>query len=214
MSRLVFFDLDGTILSGLSSENRFILYLFRKGYLKIPQVWNAIIFIFRWLPTFKHYVFIKNKAYLKGLTVDAISTASKQFVENVIPKIIRPALIKRIEQHHQANDRLFLITGAPSFLAHEIKNYLGIEEVESTRCVTRDGKFTSDLPTQHPFGKEKLALAKKICEHFGADIKEAAAYGNAYNDRILLAAVGQPVAVTPDRWLRKIAKIKGWEILD
>lgn len=214
MPQLVFFDLDGTILHGLSAENRFVLHLIRKGYIKLPQWINTIKFIFSNFSTFKHYVFIKNKAYLSGLSVHEISDLAAQFADRFLAKVIRPNLMKQIEQHQQAGDLLFLITGAPSFLAKAISKHLKISHVEPTYCAEHNGLFTSEAPTQHPFGQEKLNIAKKICDRHGTDIHTTTAYGNSYNDRILLSAVGCPVAVTPDYWLRKIARAKGWKILD
>ena len=68
--------------------------------------------------------------------------------------------------------------------------------------------------SQKTFAEDKLKIAQKLCEQHGADIKQAFAYGNSYNDRMILDAVGHPVAVTPDRRLRKLAWRKGWKIID
>ena len=151
---------------------------------------------------------------MQGLDVDEITQIAKLFVKQYIPKIIRPELLNCIEQHKKAGDHVILITGAPSFLANEIGQYIGVAEVESTHCDVCGSTFTAGLPRQHPFAEGKLAIARELCERYNVDIKATVAYGNSYNDRILLEAVGQPVAVTPDRWLRKIARSRGWEILD
>jgi len=42
----------------------------------------------------------------------------------------------------------------------------------------------------------------------------AVAYADSYCDLPLLERVAEPVAVRPDRRLRRIAEQRGWEILD
>ena len=214
MKRLVFFDLDGTILGGFSSENVFIFYLLRHGYIGVKQFLHAFLFFIRWTFLFKHRVFIKNKAYLTGLPVKQIQSLAKTFVKERLVKHIRPQLQACIDEHRQAGDELFLITGSPSFLADEIAHYLHIDHVEPTHCQQDEVIFHAGIPWQHPFAEDKLKIAQKLCEQHGADIKQAFAYGNSYNDRMILEAVGHPVAVTPDRQLRKLAWRKGWKIID
>ena len=148
------------------------------------------------------------------MPVKQIQSLAKIFVEKRLVKRIRPELQACIESHRQAGDILFLITGSPSFLADEIARYLHIDHVEPTHCQQDEATFHAGVPWQHPFAEEKLTIAKKLCERYDADIKQAFAYGNSYNDRMILDAVGHPVAVTPDRRLRKLAWRKGWKIID
>ncbi len=213
MKKIVFFDLDGTLLSGLSSENAFILHLFKKQYVKLVQLIRTLCFIPRWFLKYKHYVFIKNKAYLHGLSTEMICEVGKQFVTEKLLKKLRPALIERVEEHRKHGDMLVLLTGSLECLAKVFADHLNIEHVCATKCVQADNRFLGAPPLQHPFAAEKLKIAKEVCQQYNTEIEQCAAYGNSINDAYILKAVGQPVAVTPDRKLRKMAKRHGWEII-
>jgi len=213
MKKLVFFDLDGTILEGFSSENLFALYLLKHGHIRLKQLIVSILCVIKAFPKFKHHAFIKNKAYLYGLSTKKINILAKRFVKRHLLRRIRPKLKHRIEKHRQNGDRLILLTGSPDFLANELAKDLHMDEVLATKCHKKLGKFTYLSPIQQPYAKEKFKLAIKICKREGVDLKDCVAYGNSINDRFILEAVGQPVAVTPHKRLLKIAKKKNWEII-
>ena len=45
------------------------------------------------------------------------------------------------------------------------------------------------------------------------DLAASTAYSDSYSDVPFLEAVGHPVAVNPDRRLKKIARLRGWPTL-
>ncbi len=47
----------------------------------------------------------------------------------------------------------------------------------------------------------------------GIDLAESYAYGDSYSDREFLESVGHPVAVNPDRALRRLAASQDWQVL-
>ena len=213
MKKLVFFDLDGTILNGISSENAFFLHLLLHGYIGIKQLIYSVIFLFKWFPKYKFHVFIKNKAYLTGLPVDQINQLGKNFVIQKLLHKIRPELKNRILTHQNIGDITILLTGSHDFLAKVFTKFLRLDRTEATICIDQNNLFTHLPPKQHPFSSEKLHIAQKLCDLYNVSMKDCIAYGNSINDSILLNQVGHPVAVTPDRRLYKIAKKRGWEII-
>jgi len=48
----------------------------------------------------------------------------------------------------------------------------------------------------------------------GFDMLECTAYSDSHTDLPFLEAVGNPVAVNPDRELRRIARDRGWPVLE
>jgi len=214
MRKIVLFDLDGTILDGLSAENRFILHLLKNGHIGIKQWIDSFIYFFKWMPTFKKYIFVKNKAYLAGASVQQIEEMGKTFVQHHLLKHIRPLLVEKIEMHRKNGDHIILLTGAPDFLADIFAKHLNIEEVHASHFSKKDGEFTLLPPLQHPYADEKLSIAKNICKKNNAELSECIAYGNSIHDFSLLSHVGHPIAVTPDRRLRKKATKLNWDIID
>ena len=53
-----------------------------------------------------------------------------------------------------------------------------------------------------------------LAEREGYDLAECTAYSDSHTDLPFLEVVGHPVAVNPDRRLRRIAQERGWPILE
>lgn len=213
MDKLVFFDLDGTIVDG-DSEWHFFVYLLKQKKIRFKQFFSGVYFLLRWFLKYKLHVFVKNKSYLAGLEKSEVCNMAERFVqENIIHKI-RPNIKAIIDEHLKNKDRLILITGTHEFLGKFVAKYLGIEEVYGTECVYQEGRFTRWPPKLHPFAKTKLNIAESVCQKYNENIKNTTAYGNSRNDFYILNGVGTAIAVTPDKKLKKIAQKMHWKIID
>ena len=210
---LVFFDLDGTLIKGPSSEKRFFWFLLRRRVLSLRQLTAFLIFPLRW---FKHYgkdVWKKNKAYLIGLRLDKIQHLASLFVAQTLLPNLRPVVKRRLEHHIEQGDTVVLLTGAPDVIARPLARYLGITHVAATVGDFKNGRFTISPPSIHPHGAAKLKIAEQMCRNFNTSLAKCTAYADSASDIDLLAAVIQPVAVYPDNKLRQISKRLGWEII-
>lgn len=210
---LVFFDLDGTLIKGLSSEKRFFMYLVRGRILRVRQLAAFLYFTFRWLVHFRTDVWKKNKAYLTGLQIEKIHPLAQQFTTQVLLPNLRPTVKKCLENHLSLGDTVALLTGTPDFIAYPIAKQLGIAHVAATVCNTKNDRFTSAPPGIHPFGVVKVQIAEQVCRSFNTKLADCAAYADSASDVALLTLVSKPVAVCPDRKLRKIADRHGWQII-
>jgi hypothetical protein len=65
----------------------------------------------------------------------------------------------------------------------------------------------------YAYGPQKAATIRRIAERDGLDLNESWAYSDSATDLPMLEAVGHPVAVNPDRALRRIAQMRGWPVL-
>jgi HAD superfamily hydrolase (TIGR01490 family) len=211
--RIVFVDLDGTLIDRPSAEARFLRRLFLDGRLGPRQLLPAAAFFLRYGARFRRDTARKNKAYLNGLGVEAVAALARPFVSRELLPLLRPFMLAGLEAHRQAGDRLVLLTGAPDFLAAPLARAVGAADCIATRPDTAAGLFTARPPAQHPYGAEKLARALAFCAAAGARLDECAAYADTGEDLPLLSAVGRAVAVTPDAALAAEARRRGWEIL-
>jgi hypothetical protein len=55
---------------------------------------------------------------------------------------------------------------------------------------------------------------RELAESRGYDLAECTAYSDSHTDLPFLEAVGRPVAVNPDRELRRIAAQRGWPVIE
>jgi HAD superfamily phosphoserine phosphatase-like hydrolase len=210
---LVLVDLDGTLIDAPGSERRFIAELMRKGYIGPAQWRTAAMFLLRNGARFGRDVARKNKGYLAGLGAERVAALGAEFVAQNLIHELRAFMLERLQQHLSAGDRIVLLTGAPDFLAAPLARHLGLADYSATICHRAGDRFTAQPPVQHPLGWDKRRLGAALCEQAGCVLEDCTAYADARHDLPLLDAVGQAVAVTPDRVLAQAAAVKGWEIL-
>lgn len=211
---IAFVDVDGTLLRGrASSERLFIGHLLASRVMGLRQSIAAVGFFPRWVWSYGRHTSKKNKAYLSGLEVDAVRRAAETFVETALVERLRPSMLERIERHRRDGDTVALLSGTPDFLAEPLARRVGADTWCATRCARRDGMFLAAPPVVHPYGVEKLELARAICRETNADLAAATAYADAIEDLSLMRHVGHPVAVAPDPPLKRLALQHGWEVL-
>lgn len=212
--RLVLFDVDGTLTTGASSERRFIKYLLRHGRLGPRQLTALAEFALRYGLRYGRHVFKKDKAYLCRLAVDDVARLAREFVHAELVSALYAPACERLAEHRQAGDTVALLTGTPQFIADPLARYLDVQHVCATRCHVRDSRFTAQPPLRHPFGPAKVALAYELARQTGLALRTTLAYADSGHDLALLDAVSQPVAVRPDKALRRAAAVRGWEVLE
>ena len=62
------------------------------------------------------------------------------------------------------------------------------------------------------FGAGKVAHAEVVADKLRVPHKECVFYTDSYSDVPMLEAVGEPVAIDPDRRLLRLATKRGWRI--
>lgn len=211
--RLVIFDIDGTLVPDVSSEARFARYLWQAGALGPRQLLAFAWFSLRYLPRFGRHVMQKNKAYLLGHQQENIMAWAHTFVaEELYPALYSPVLA-RLRTHQAAGDAVVLLSGTPQFIADALGQALGVEHCEGALCGTENGYFTAAPPRRHPYGPTKVDAAERLAQRVGLPLTEAIAFGDSISDAPLFRAVGEAVAVAPDRKLSAEAAGAGWEVL-
>ncbi len=210
---LAIFDIDGTLVTGASTERRFYLRLLRSGNQGPRQVLAATWFPLRWSPVFGTQVFKKNKAYLYKLPVGKVAALAADWACHCLDARGFAPSLERLRWHRERGDCVLLLSGTPQFIAEAIARRVGADAAIGSLCAERDGVFRAAPPLRHPFGAEKLRLAEAWCRAEGHELATAAAYGDSRHDLPLLRSVGRPVAVRPDAELQAVATVAGWEIL-
>lgn len=210
---LAIFDIDGTLLTGRSSERRFFSFLRRLKRVRLSRwLLFASFLLSQWI-RFGIHVGKKNKAYLNDFSVAEVEKLASQFVRKELIQCLNLKALQRLQWHLAEGHRVILMSGTLQPIADALAGELGVADVIATQCSTRNGCYTSSAPWRHPFGQEKLALATTFAAATGSELRLAYAYGDSCKDRYLLRAVGYPVCVCPDRRLKRLSLRLGWEIL-
>ncbi len=210
---LVLVDLDGTLLASRSSERLFIAHLAKQGLLGPRQVSAATSFLLRHIPRFGLRAVKLNKAYLDGHSVAEMEDLAETFVDHAILPRLRGAMFQRLKSHSRRGDRLALLSGAPDFIIGPLAVRLDIPLWRATRPAREAGRYRAAIPESHPFAGEKVAAAVELSRAADTSLADSTAYANSIHDVALMERVRRPVAVNPDRRLRRLAERRGWEIL-
>ena len=219
MNRVVFFDVDGTLVEKPSLESRFFRSLRHEGKISASNCIAWLREAMRLAPNGLTHVLQGNKAYLRGtratgLRADRAVSGAPFF----------PEALERVARHALNGERIVLVTGTPEFLAVEIANRLRRElakeniaaemHVCATRLEEKNERWTGHVLGHPMFGEAKAIAVWWFAEKWKLNLAECAAYGDSVHDRWMLASVGKPVAVNPDSGLRMAAQRQRWEIVE
>ncbi|MEX2497075.1 MAG: HAD-IB family hydrolase [Woeseia sp.] len=211
--RLALFDVDGTLVTGKSTEKRFIAWLFRHGHLGPRQLLSAAWFVLRWFPVYGQHVFRKNKAYLNGLDISLIAGEARRFAEALPESEWIPPAVDALRRHQDRGHTVVLMSGSLQPIVETLARRFGADGFRGAECRVQDGTFTASPPLRHPFHYEKAETLVSICEEFRVAAGDVCAYADSHFDIPMLSAVGQPVAVCPDSKLAAWATSKKHKIL-
>ncbi len=203
------FDLDGTLLPGTSAEREFIRFALKTGQQTVPQAVRAFL---SWAIRIPTRGVRSNKTHFGGVEMELLAEMAETFCRQQLTRRI-PARAKRlIAAHRAAGDCLGIVSGAPQFLIAPLQDLLDLDFVVGTKLAYNQGRLTGDLDGLLVSGPEKVRQSDEVAYAHGFDLRQSTAYGNAFADRFLLAAVVRPVVVNPDGRLALLARKKGWPI--
>jgi phosphoserine phosphatase len=104
-----------------------------------------------------------------------------------------------------------VVSSSPEEVVRPVAEHFGVDGVLATRAEIRDGRFTGELEF-YAYGAGKAEAIRQIAAERGLDLATSYAYSDSITDLPMLEAVGNPVAVNPDRDLRREAERRGWQV--
>ncbi len=202
------FDLDGTLISK-SSEKVFLKHLISHGEMPISNLiaWTSKFLKVRSYTEAKSY-----KVHLRGLEEQNLCKLAQECFNTTLRYSISPHISPLIHTHRNAGRTVIIMSGSLSFLVELFHEYLQTDMMVADQLEVEDGKFTGNRVGLRPYAENKAALAKELATAHGFDLSSSYAYGNHYSDVHKLELFGHPVAVNPDRELRRIASERNWQI--
>lgn len=149
-----------------------------------------------------------------GRTLDELRALMGELHERHMRAHVSPAMRARVDAHRRAGDRLVVITASAFFFAEPLVAELGLDELVGTQVGFAAGRCTGMVDGTIVEGLAKLAAARRVAAARGVALSECTFYSDHLADLPLLEAVGTPVAVGPDVALRRVARARGWTVLD
>ena len=209
-----FFDLDKTIIATSSA------FAFGRGFLD-----NGMITRGEALELFltkTSYMFNGQSSSKMDATRDRLADMVagwpvadvRRVVAETMNTVVTPAIYREarelIDWHREQDHDIVILSASASLLVEPIAKELGINHIVATEVEIEDGKLTGKI-TRYLKGEEKAKAMRELVEKRNYDLAASYAYSDSLTDVPMLALVGHPVAVNPERGLRKHALEHGWE---
>lgn len=152
----------------------------------------------------------------RGDAAESFEEASAWAVEHVLWPQRRPEVVAALRVHQAAGERLVLASGAFQPVAEAFARRLPqhartpAPTAIGSPVAVRDGRLAGGLDGPLNVGDAK---ARRLHEALG-DERLYAAYGDSGDDVPMLLLSDRPVAVYPDRVLRRTASDLGWSVFE
>ncbi len=151
-------------------------------------------------------------ALTAGWEQERVKRVIADTLQQVVAPITYQEAVELIEEHRASGRRVYIVSAAPEEIVEPLARYLGAEGAIATQAAVSAGRYTGQL-LRYTYGPEKAAIIRQIAERDRLDLTESWAYSDSATDLPMLEVVGHPVAVNPDRALRRIAQMRGWPVL-
>ncbi len=150
-------------------------------------------------------------AILRGLPVELMREITSQAWEPVLKPLVYREALDRASAHAEQGERVFIASAALQEVVEEVSNRLGFDGAIASRAEVEDGVYTGRLE-RRLYGQAKADALVEVAQAEGIDLARSTAYSDSHSDVPFLEAAGHPVAVNPDRELRRLAERRGWPI--
>jgi HAD superfamily hydrolase (TIGR01490 family) len=211
-----FFDLDKTVIAKASMV-AFSGPLHRAGLISrrmfVRAAWGQLIYSqFGASPEKLDKLRDSVLRLTRGWDQATISAIVQEALVEVVEPIVFDEALELIGQHQAAGRMVFIVSASPEEVVAPLARYLGVDEAIATRAELDDrGRYTGRTEL-YCYGPNKRVAIEQVADRDGIDLAQSYAYSDSATDLPMLEAVGHPVAVNPDRELRRAARARQWEI--
>jgi HAD superfamily hydrolase (TIGR01490 family) len=216
LSAAAFFDLDRTLISR-SSSLALAGTFHERGLIGRRQVAKA---------TLAQLVFSRFGAgqarvgqtagsamsILRGLPVEVMREIADEAWEPVLRPLVYQEALDLAKEHGERGESVYLASAALQEVVEVVSSRLGFAGALASRAEVNGGAYTGRLE-RRLYGQAKAEALIQLARERDIDLATSTAYTDSHSDVPFLEAVGKPVAVNPDRELRRTCNERGWPTL-
>ena len=165
---------------------------------------------------------IDSRAHKSGPQVEGqVSMPPRRIPRWPVPRFFEDG-VERLAWHTMQGHAIVIVSGTLEPLASVVARGLETEladrgnalqiRVCATKMEESSRGWTGRILGEAMFGKAKARAVLALADETSLDLSRSWAYGDSGQDRWMLAAVGNPVAVNPSARLARIAKKRAWSV--
>ncbi|VEG29162.1 HAD family hydrolase [Actinomyces howellii] len=149
-----------------------------------------------------------------GVERDRFQEVVREALATAIAPAVYAEALDLIEAHRRAGHDIVVVSASGAEMVEPIAELVGADRAVATRMeVDEQGRFTGRIAHSLLHGAKVDALTADAAAH-DISLERSWAYSDSISDQPMLEAVGHPVAVNPDRELRRLAADSGWPVRD
>jgi len=210
-----FFDLDKTIIAG-SSALAFSRPFRREGLITRRAVLRSgyaqLLLLLAGADADTMDLLRKRiTALATGWDVAQVRSIVAETLHEIVEPMVYAEATALIAEHRERGDEIVVLSASGLEVVEPIAAMIGADRCVATRMEARNGRYTGGIEF-YCYGAEKAVVARRIAAERGYDPADCSAYSDSITDEPLLAAVGHPTAVNPDKALRRLAEERGWPV--
>ncbi len=145
---------------------------------------------------------------LRGFSPAEMQALVVESMEQVLKPLVYAESLDLVDLHRGRGEPVYIVSATLQEIVQVIADDLGFDGALGTLCEVEDGKYTGK--SIRPLHAENKARCIRELDY---DLTASTAYSDSHTDLPFLEAVGHPVAVNPDRRLRRVASQRGWPVL-
>ena len=153
---------------------------------------------------------------LRGMSEDRLRLLSAEYAEDVLRKQVRTEGVDLIKRLKKEGKHVVLLSEQLRSVVTPVLQGLRLDSLDpvANDLEIRNSRVTGALVPPIVGGHDLVVWAKAHAESLNCRLEDAYAYGSHGPDLLLLAAVGNPVAVNPDYPLKQSATDAQWPVLN
>ena len=149
----------------------------------------------------------------KGINAPILESVVEDSLDTVIDPVCYLGALAEIERHRAAGRPIVVASASVIEMVRPIARRLGADEVLASIGQTDEhGDYTGRI-LHYNQAEGKASACAALAAERGWDLSASWAYSDSVSDIPLLSSVGHPVAVNPDRGLKRAALDNEWEIM-
>lgn len=218
MKEAAFFDLDKTVIAK-SSTLAFGKPFYKAGFLGRRTLMKlGVAQLFYVLFGADEDTLERARDQMVQLTAGWHRVEIEQLVEETLDEVADPLVYAEalllIDEHKRNGREVYLVSASPVEIVRPIGRHIGVTKIIATRVKTDTAGFFLPEIEMYAMGPGKADAIKEVAERDGIDLELSYAYSDSSTDLPMMEVVGHPVAVNPERELRRVAEERDWPILE